>query len=327
MRKVSSLLIFGLSLSLNACSTFEGYPEQSSLPPDSTLEVVDKELDGWVSKYESADQTERQTIRNNLLRRRLLVIDAAYEKFEQNIYVQNLRGTVYTDWATNLLTSAGPITDHIPTRNVLSGLSTALTGGKAVYESNVLAKGLMPALITEMRTSREEVRNKIRERSAFPVSQYDLYDALTDLNEYKVAGTVPNAIASINAQSSEDQGTVAARTDNSIRVSGLGTEQPYLEPSVEESAPVAESVIPEATIEPVPQTAEPELGSPPPSMPAASIRTTKEDFASWVQNPVNKQKLDAWLKPQGIGLEDFLTKDTRTYKGLRANAAVLFNVM
>ncbi|MBU1722927.1 MAG: hypothetical protein KJ892_03615 [Gammaproteobacteria bacterium] len=336
--KKYSILLVTIALSFTGCSTFEGYPADSSLQSATSLKALDEDLDNWVTQYEDADHSQRSSVRNNLLRRRMIMTDLAYEQFEKSIYVQNLRGTVYTDWTTNLLTSAGPATDHIPTRNMLSGLSTVLSGGKAIYESNVISKGVMSALIAEMRTSRAEVRNRIRERTDLGADQYDLYDALADLNDYKVAGSIPSAIASLNARASDEQNTVEATSDRSIRASGLGRYAPQTDTGavIESQDPFTNPDIP-AVSEPAPQNTTPPIvdtavvsppGTPPDYIPpttTGSYSSTQEDFSKWVQKPENRLTLEKWLRPKRISVEDFLTKDK--YENLRVDAAIQFNVM
>lgn len=335
--KTHSALIIAIAMSFTGCSTFEGYPSESTLPPGTTLSSLDKDLDEWVTLYEKTDYSQRADVRNNLLRRQMIVADLAYEKFERAIYVQNLRGTVYTDWTTNLLTSASPATDHIPTRNVLAGLSTILSGGKAIYESNVISKGVMSALIAEMRTSREEVRNRIRERTALPASQYDLYDALADLNDYKVAGSLPSAVAGLNARANDEQDAVAETTNRVMRNSlppvsntprtsfATPTDISYEEaPVLNMGTPIyAESPAPASTptstmdTPPLPQPTE---------TPVGTYTTTQQDLSKWVNaDPNNRRKLEEWLKPKRVSIDDFLTKDK--HENLRIDALATFGLI
>lgn len=193
-----------LTISLAGCSTFEGYPDSVS-SSGILLEQPDKYLSDQLDDYERAGEDQRWYIRNNLVRRRMIIIDSAYEQFERDLYVQNLRGGVYTDWSTNLLTTMGPVTDHIPTRNLLSGMAAILSNGKAVYEANVLTKSTMSALISEMRAARTKTRDQIRQKSGLPPSQYDLYDALQDLDSYTAAGSLPSAIASLTATAAKNE--------------------------------------------------------------------------------------------------------------------------
>lgn len=190
---------------LSGCAPFEGYPDPAALPPNVVLGQVDKDLDKQLTAYEKADEAGRWQVRNNLIRRRMIITDVAYGQFEKDLYVQNLRGTVYTDWIGNILTVAGPATNNIPTRNALSGMSAVLASGKATYEADVLTKGTMPALISEMRAERTKVRDQIRQKSGLPPAQYDLYDALQDLNSYKVAGTLPSALAELTATATKNE--------------------------------------------------------------------------------------------------------------------------
>ncbi|MDD5393940.1 MAG: hypothetical protein PHE17_13050 [Thiothrix sp.] len=202
MGRVSLCFVFGLSLSLGACSTFEGYPD----PPVGGAKSL-KEIDGLLyealQRYsQESDPFIRQEIRNSLTRQRMVEIDFSYQQFEQNLHAENVRGSVYTDWASTALTAAIPATGSTHSKNVLSGLSTVLTTSKTTYDNKVLMQATMPALVSEMRASRAWQRADILKKLNQPVNSYDIYAAWSDLNDYYLAGTLPGAISALNSAAS-----------------------------------------------------------------------------------------------------------------------------
>lgn len=281
-----------VATSVGGCSTFEGYP----LSPGTqgrTLGKIEPMLFDALKAYSQPD-TDKFETRNNLVRFRMAEIDYEYQEFEKNLHAENVRGSVYTDWATTALTAAVPAVSNISTKDTLSGLATILASGKSTYDNKVLLQATMPALIAEMRARRTNLRAEIFKRMNYSPEQYDIYTAWSNLEDYYTAGTIPSAIASLNSKAGEN--LAWAERDSAIRE--ISTPPP---PSIQPVTPPIEGRPESATpVSPVTSSGA-EFDNPPTRSyrpPAGNISNPLAEIKKWLEaNPTrNIPTLINWLK-------------------------------
>ncbi|WP_287602345.1 hypothetical protein [Thiothrix sp.] len=350
MARVSLSAVLGLSLVLSACSTFEGYPDPPSGRTDA-LENIDKVLHQTLQHYsQEGDEIRRQDIRNALMRQRMVEIDFAYQAFEKKLHSENLRGSVYTDWASTALTAAVPGTSGSHSKNVLAGLSTFLTTSKSIYDSKVLAESTMPALIAEMRTSRAKSRGELLKRLQSPVGEYDIYSAWSDLNRYYEAGTLPSAITALNS-AAISRSTIADTENDQTPIAESLALDSLLLTAPSETAPVtdvrdspndadnavhdvvnvitpASPTLPAHVTEPIPTPAPDSLRPARPNPPSSThtpidMSKPAETLRTWIDgNTNNLFALEDWLKEQGQGMfvPKFLKDSSASNKELQRKA-------
>jgi len=204
MRLRATLTIVCLCFSVSACSTFQGYPKKPG-SPGNTLAEREPIFNEYLTKYAVADQLEQKQLRNDLVRRRMAEIDFVYQNFEKKIHVESVRADAYSQWASNFLDGATGFVSNLGNAQALTAASLFISNGKTTFDNAALVSSTMPALIAEMKASRAHLKTQIIRRIKASANEYDIYSAWSDLNEYYIVGTIPSAIASLNAKAKKAQ--------------------------------------------------------------------------------------------------------------------------
>ncbi|WP_210237627.1 hypothetical protein, partial [Mesorhizobium sp. M8A.F.Ca.ET.142.01.1.1] len=83
--------------------------------------------------------------------------------------------------------------------NILSAAAAGLTGAKSAYSDEVLQKSTIQLLQTQMRANRAIAWSNIIRRLGDSDASYPMALALSDLEEYYRAGTIPGALLKAQA--------------------------------------------------------------------------------------------------------------------------------
>ncbi|UXI70534.1 hypothetical protein [Tahibacter amnicola] len=140
-------------------------------------------------------------IRNQILQRRLVLIDQLYEG-----YVAGLRrDKSVMDLATGLaglaLGVAGTLTDSVTAKTNYAAAGTLLTGGAAVIDQTLFYEQTVLALVAAMDANRAQVRLQIENGMRGNLQDYAGDNAFRDLQAYERAGTLLSAITYIHTTS------------------------------------------------------------------------------------------------------------------------------
>lgn len=197
--KLNLILVLVLILSLLAggCATIRNYPTRSADAWGEAAALNDMfPLSGYFNPAYS--ETQREIYRNNLINARILAIDLNFEKFQQDLVREGVFTDLGTDWAILGLTGAGAVVPLTQTKTVLAAISTGITGAKTSVDKNLFFKKTIAALITQMKADRKSLLLTIRQKMQEDTDRYPLTAALIDLEDYYKAGTLPQALTSIN---------------------------------------------------------------------------------------------------------------------------------
>ena len=169
--------------------------DQVALGTPSTLPAAGQEL-------LAAASTEQ---RNDLLNRRLMMIDQAYVT-----YINGLRKEkTVTDLATGLaglaLGVAGTLTDGIAAKTNYAAAGTLLAGGSAIVDQTLYYEQTVLALVSAMDANRALVRLTILRGMNEDMAEYTASDAYADLIAYERAGSLLAAIGYVQATAKEAQ--------------------------------------------------------------------------------------------------------------------------
>lgn len=99
------------------------------------------------------------------------------------------------------------------TANALAAGSAGLVGGKAAFDKNIFFDKTLPTLLANMVAKRKEVLVTIRQGLGTDVKDYPLMLALTHLDTYYDAGTIPGTLTAIAA----DAGATAKKADTDLK--------------------------------------------------------------------------------------------------------------
>jgi hypothetical protein len=200
---ILSTVIF--SVFISGCSTFEGYPTEADEAHFNSSKTG-KFLNYYLSEFSNPQAySSPRDARNDMIRKRMAEIDFAYQRFEKKIHVESVRGKAYTQWGTNFIDGVTGVVGNINDAKGLTALSLFVKNGKSTFDNAALISSTMPALISEMKASRKKLKTGIMQKMRSGVEQYDIYTAWSDLNDYYISGTIPNAIASLNAKSKDSE--------------------------------------------------------------------------------------------------------------------------
>jgi hypothetical protein len=199
-------------LAVSGCVSLQGYPKRD----DSAQNVVDTLNATYSIKQVLADYAaapDQEEYRNNAVAARMLIIDIRFAEFEKSMFSQRSSLKVGGDTLKSALGVAGSLTSAGQTSQILSGVSGAFDAADSSVDSNVYRNNTQNAIMAMMRAGRPKVRERILTGLQWDEDRYSLAAALSDLEEYYAAGSVPGALAAITA----DAGQQKAEADENIK--------------------------------------------------------------------------------------------------------------
>jgi hypothetical protein len=170
----------------------------------------------------------QQLVRNEIISKRMYIIDANYSQYEANFGRQNEQLGFAADSVSQGLNTAGALFVAVPTVRILSGVAGGITGVKGSYQSDLLGSKTVEIIQSQMRANRDEVATQIIQKMGQPTSTYPLSLAYTDLETYYRAGTFASgvlkaaAVVGANAADAQDAKanarfiTTTLATDNTM---------------------------------------------------------------------------------------------------------------
>ncbi len=197
MLKLMVFLVPIISLLAGGCATIKNAPPRSVDPwaeVDSLNGLLT--LGGYLNL--SGNPDAQKIYRNNLINARIFATDLNFEKFQRDLVREGALKDLGSEWATLGLTGASAVVPLAQTKTVLSAIAAGITGANVSVDKNLYFKKTIPALITQMKADRKTLLLAIREKMQEDTNKYPLTAALIDLEEYYMAGTIPQAITSIS---------------------------------------------------------------------------------------------------------------------------------
>jgi hypothetical protein len=215
---------------VGGCAAFTGYPSNYQ----NTAAVISADepyLNAGVRTIgDNPDDTARngftrQQYRDAVVFRRLEVIDLNYYDFESKLTGQYNALDVGADLVVLILNGLGATTGAAATKAALAAASAGVVGAKNVVNTDLFYQKTLPALVAQMRASRLTVLATIVKGLQTPVSSYTLNEALLDVSNYYVAGTLPGAIAQVTTQAGAQAAKASADvafTRDSVFLQSIG---------------------------------------------------------------------------------------------------------
>ena len=184
---------------LAACSGIEAAPK----PPLANFEASLAQLQGAYSPGDVVNCLARPLAsqdavicRDKIVQALMIAIDLRYEEFEIGFFDANRYASFGGTLAVLGLTTAGAVVSG-GTSQLLSAAAAGVTGAKEAFKREVLAEQTSVALLTAMRTQRDQVGLNIRLGLRRDATQYPLGVALADVSAYYRAGTIVGALTGV----------------------------------------------------------------------------------------------------------------------------------
>jgi hypothetical protein len=212
------ILVVAVVLIMTGCvAAIRGFPEEprtsTAAPPDpdyllgkQALEIYNRET----------DTDKKKVLRNEIIDARMEEIDKKFGDFERELYKQGVGFGIGTDWIVLALTATTTVVGGEATKSALGAASTGVVGAKASFEKSALFDKALPALIAGMVAQRETLRASIRTSEGLSVDRYSIYAALSDLQRFKFAGSIPGSLQAL----AEDAGQKAGVARKKLRELG-----------------------------------------------------------------------------------------------------------
>jgi hypothetical protein len=141
--------------------------------------------------------------RDRIVTGRLVLMDIRYIQFIRSLTVDKQQLDAATDILSISLNLAGAATSAVRAKTNLAMLAAGVTGAKTSIDKHFYFEKTVPALVTSMNASRKGVMTRILDGLTGDLTQYPFERAISDLNDYYMAGTLNSAISSIQADASD----------------------------------------------------------------------------------------------------------------------------
>lgn len=220
LKPAAFALLAGLSVLATSCASVQGFPER----PES-LDIILKQLNETYSTEavlkaydgKSTDE-EKVAYRNEVIAARMWAIDISFAEYQKDIFSHRSSFVVGGDTLKFAMGAAGALTTAGQTSQILSGLAGSFDAASASVDTNVYNSQTQIAIMSTMRAERATVKLAIQENSKQDATRYPLTAALSDLNDYYMAGSFPGALAAIASTAGEKQAIVDAELEVANRL-------------------------------------------------------------------------------------------------------------
>ena len=154
----------------------------------------------------------KQQYRDAVTFARMEVIDIFYYKFESELTGSYNTLELSSDLAVLALNGIGATVGTKAAKAALAAASAGVVGAKSAVNTDVFYQKTLPALVAQMRAGRQTVLATIKTGLTKPAEVYSMDQALSDINAYYIAGTLPSAVSQITA----DAGATLASANSAI---------------------------------------------------------------------------------------------------------------
>jgi hypothetical protein len=197
---VRLFLLLGLVIFLNSCAfkSIQGSPKYYLDAKDNELAKIKDDANGRVDET-SALNPEKKRQRDKIIYARLRLIDINYHEFIEKLLAENKIMNIGTDSLISAISTYGTLIKPVDAKNIASGIVTAISGVRDSIDKNAYLNSSAMMLISYMNTNRAKVLSKILSHmSRRNYKDYTISKAKFEIDEYYQAGTLHNAIESMN---------------------------------------------------------------------------------------------------------------------------------
>lgn len=222
MKRLSWML--AAALALGGCKTLgNGGAPDPAFDIDADLKALSDQFGASTSVnsyYAQAATGNAVAARNRFITGRLVQIDLRYIQFIRSLTTDKQRLETAADLATLTLNIAGTLTGGEQAKANLAAAAAVVGGTRTTIDKQYFYEKSMDALVGTMNARRKQVLVGILQGLATKsVDEYPFELALTQLNEYYMAGTLNGALQFINVQSAEQEKASDIQIKNIPRLS------------------------------------------------------------------------------------------------------------
>jgi len=208
-----TILLICINSTLLSCASIGGFPERTDDVNSQLKDLQGKYFHpggsatgGKIDMYNSStDPVERKKLRNEIILNRLLAYDLQFSLFQEALYKEGIVSNLSLDILGMGVGIAGGVVTQATTSRILSALSGGISGSRTAINKNLYYERTLPALLALMIANREKIKIEIYTGSQQEDAVYPLGQAISDLERYFIAGSIPGAIASVNEEAGKKQ--------------------------------------------------------------------------------------------------------------------------
>jgi len=209
---MQKIILLFLLLTLTGCATFQGGMPTPPFDIEKDLGELKTALQDSISVkkyYESSSEVSR----NKFVSSRLIITNIEYIKYIKDLAAEESQIHAATDILVLSLDIAATAFTPLTTKTVLSAISAGIGGTRLAVDDNFFYKKTVTILISSMNAERKAILVKIIKGLSKDLNGYPFTQALSDLNDYYLAGTIQGAFNSIQ----KDSGAKEIKADNEIK--------------------------------------------------------------------------------------------------------------
>lgn len=213
-----------LSACLGGCLPSLSEPDRL-YPPHIEVDAIRNEISVPDFRYFAGlNDAQKVIYRNAIIDARMYAIDLNYYAYEANLTRERQEADFAAATSNIALTATSVLVGPVQTKDILTGVAGAVTGVNSSYGDKVLLNKTIQVLEVQMRAERDRIATKIYKAMRLSAAQYTLGMAMSDLEDYYRAGTVPGALIDVsNTVSNEANSAKAAKTVYTVS-SGFATD-------------------------------------------------------------------------------------------------------
>ena len=196
MRAVSLIA----ALLVSGCISSTGNPERL-IPVAVEMSALAADQSVQMSAYDEAvrnNPAAARNIRNEIITRRMYAIDVQYTQYENALTREGQEIGFGALTAATGLSTAATLVIPAATKTILSAAATGVLATKGHYDSEVLLAQTVRTIQKQMRSSRNSIATSISGKMAQNVTDYPLWAALSDVEDYYNAGTLTTGVVDVS---------------------------------------------------------------------------------------------------------------------------------
>ncbi|MGH9571452.1 MAG: hypothetical protein ACRD4F_17540, partial [Candidatus Angelobacter sp.] len=200
---------FAQGCTLKKRTTLSASVAPRRVPQLTDADTISKLIDG-VNAAQADKQLQK---RNDEINKIIIAVDNNYGDYKNALYAGRAGFDTFADFLSLALTGATAVTGTVGTKAALGAAATGVTGAHSSVNKNFFNDTSRDALFSVMDSLRSEELATIQEKMKKSVSDYDMSEALVDLERYYSLGTVVEARNAVTSAAST-QTTPATGTQN-----------------------------------------------------------------------------------------------------------------
>jgi hypothetical protein len=222
-------LAFGVfvlaGLCVSGCKTVEGGPDRLYSVPEEVAQarvLLDVEapegVPGLVKQYytvdsksAAADDARRMYLRNEIIARRMYIIDVEYSEYESALTNERQKFGFATALTAQGLTLASAVVTPLRSAQILGAAASGVGAARGFYDSEIVVAKTIQIAQGHMRAKRDDVAKRILSLRTASSVVYPLSAALRDLEDYYNAGTLAVGLVEALGQSGQAAQEAAAQ--------------------------------------------------------------------------------------------------------------------